>query len=58
MEEDAKCVSLLHEDAHGIPGILGSLDCMHFLLEELPHCILSTMPGNGEVLHSGAGGNC
>ena len=28
-EEDAKHVSLLHEDVHGIPGMLGSLDCMH-----------------------------
>ena len=28
-EENAKCVSLLHEDVHGIPGMLGSLDCMH-----------------------------
>ena len=29
MEEDAKCVSLLHEDFHGIPGMLHSLDYMH-----------------------------
>ena len=29
MEEDVKHVSLLHEDVHGIPGMLGSLDCMH-----------------------------
>ena len=28
MEEDAKHVSLLHEDVHGIPWMLGSLDCM------------------------------
>ena len=28
-EEDAKHVSLLHEDVHGIPGMLGLLDCMH-----------------------------
>ena len=29
MEDDAKHVSLLHEDVHGIPGMLCSLDCMH-----------------------------
>ena len=29
MEEGAKRVSLLHEDVHGIPGMLGLLDCMH-----------------------------
>ena len=56
MEEDAKCVSLLHEDVHGISGMLGSLDCMH-VFEELPHCIPRSIPGKGEVLHSGAGGN-
>ena len=28
MEEDVKHVSLFHEKVHGIPGMLGSLDCM------------------------------
>ena len=55
-EEDAKCVSLSHEDVHGIPGILvfGLHACT---LEELPHHIPRSIPGKGEVLHSGAGGN-
>ena len=36
MEEDAKHVSLLHEDVHGIPGMLGSLDCMHVCWKNCP----------------------
>ena len=28
MEEDVKHVYSLHEEVHGIPGMLGSLDCM------------------------------
>ena len=27
------------------------------MLEELPHCIPRNIPGKGEVLHPGAGGN-
>ena len=55
-EEDAKHVSLLHEDVHGIPGMLfiGLHACS---LEELPHHIPRSIPGKGEVLHSGTGGN-
>ena len=36
MEEDAKCDSLLHEDVHGIPGMLGLLDCMHVCWKNCP----------------------
>ena len=36
MEEDAKCVSLLHEDVHRIPGMLGLLDCMHVCWKNCP----------------------
>ena len=35
-EEDAKCVSLLHEDVHGIPGMLGSSDCIHVSWKNCP----------------------
>ena len=35
-EEDAKCVSLLHEDVHGIPGMFGLLDCMHVCWKNCP----------------------
>ena len=36
MEEDTKCVSLLHDYVHGIPGMLGSLDCMHVHWKNCP----------------------
>ena len=36
MEEDAKHVSLLHEDVHRIPGMLGSLDCMRVYWKNCP----------------------
>ena len=36
MEEDAKCVSLVHEDFHGIPGMLHSLDYMHVHKKNCP----------------------
>ena len=36
MEEDAKHVSLLQENVHGIPGMLGSLDCMHVHWKNCP----------------------
>ena len=36
VEDDAKHVSLLHEDVHGIPGMLGLLDCMHVHRKNCP----------------------
>ena len=36
IEEDAKHISLLHEDVHGIPGMLGLLDCMHVYWKNCP----------------------
>ena len=36
MEEDAKCDSLLHEDVHGIPEMLGLFDCMHVHWKNCP----------------------
>ena len=36
MEEDAKHVSLLHEDVQGIPGMPGSLDSMHVHWKKCP----------------------
>ena len=46
MEEDAKHVSLLHEDIKGIPGMLGSLDCMYVHWKNCPITYQGAYQGN------------
>ena len=28
-----------HESKHGLQGMIGSLDCTHFGMEEIPNCV-------------------
>ena len=36
LRADARRVSMLHEEQHGIAGMLGSLDCMHVTWKNCP----------------------
>lgn len=43
--EDAKEVTSLHETVHGVPGMLGSLDCMHVVWKNCPVALQGTFKG-------------
>ena len=37
--DDVACITVLHEDKHGVPGMLGLINCTHFF-EKLPNGIV------------------